>query len=399
LWFWDDGARDDKNWFAYQEDNPPYQDVLESKYHFDPTQTCCFEVGKFQYELDFRAMIQTNMTTKKRRQVCRRPIFISKQNFLAGIVPTTAKFHFMSEKLPLNEGWLPMDTESLHWTDLVPINKDHHYVRHVYARVAAEFHLTMPKAEYKIHRIYGIQNLEMWRKYKEQKAKMEKLFTSIKERSLFHGTTDEKTVRCICYQNFDHRMHGVHGTLYGKGAYFSATAKYSHSYTQPLAETGHRFMFFARVLVGQSVVGKPEYQRPPPIDSSRPHGALYDSCIDSAVDPKIFVVFDDYHCYPEFLIEYKSLKADPSPVAVRSQTSFSLGSGSYASMPSSLFVGSGNSGASQQQSFLSSQASPALSLGAVPPNGMPTSQSSSKLPSASAPNPTMQPKNQGCFVM
>jgi hypothetical protein len=247
---------------------------------------------------------------------------------------------------------------------------------------------------------------------------MEKLSTSMNERSLFHGTTDKKTVRCICYQNFDHRMHGVHGTLYGKGAYFSATAKYSHSYTQPLAETGHRFMFLALVLVGRSAVGKPEYQRPPPIDSSRPHGALYDSCVDRAVDPNICVVFDDYHCYPEFLIQYKTRKPLPSPVAVRSQISFSSGSGSSATVRNSLSVRSGSYAASlsnssatvgvsngwyvsptHQQSFQSSQPNPALLLGAVPPTVTPSPQPTSQLKSASATSSTTQPKDQGCNVM
>ena len=53
------------------------------------------------------------------------------------------------------------------------------------------------------------------------------------ERRVFHDTKEKETARCICHQNFDPRMHGVHGTKYGKGAYFSTTAKYSHEYTNP----------------------------------------------------------------------------------------------------------------------------------------------------------------------
>ena len=126
------------------------------------------------------------------------------------------------------------------------------------------------------------------------------------ERNLFHGTPDEATVRCICSQNFDPRMHGRHGTVYGKGVYFSATAKYSHQYTQPCPKSsGRRFMFFARTLVGKSTLGKPELQRPPPVDPSRPHGALFDSCVNNTSNPTIFVFFDNDQCYPEFLIEYE----------------------------------------------------------------------------------------------
>lgn len=128
-----------------------------------------------------------------------------------------------------------------------------------------------------------------------------------REQQLFHGTPDEATVRCISYQNFDPRMHGRHGTVYGKGVYFSSTAKYSHHYTQPCPEkSGRRFMFLARVLVGKSALGTSELQRPPPVDPSRPHGSLYDSCVNNTSKPDIVVIFDNDQCYPEFLIEYEN---------------------------------------------------------------------------------------------
>ena len=149
------------------------------------------------------------------------------------------------------------------------------------------------------------------------KSKMEKLphlaGVGACEKELFHGTPDEATVRCICYQNFDPRMHGRHGTVYGKGVYFSSTAKYSHQYTEISPEkSGRRFMFFARVLVGKSTLGKPEFQRPPPVDPARPHGSLYDSCVNSTSYPTIFVIFDNGQCYPEFLIEYVANEKESS---------------------------------------------------------------------------------------
>ena len=39
---------------------------------------------------------------------------------------------------------------------------------------------------------------------------------AVEERLLFHGT-DHSLLEAICEQNFDWRMCGVHGTLYGKG--------------------------------------------------------------------------------------------------------------------------------------------------------------------------------------
>ncbi len=38
------------------------------------------------------------------------------------------------------------------------------------------------------------------------------------QRYLFHGT-DESIIAAICEQNFDWRICGSHGTLYGKGIY------------------------------------------------------------------------------------------------------------------------------------------------------------------------------------
>lgn len=39
----------------------------------------------------------------------------------------------------------------------------------------------------------------------------------IDERYLFHGT-DKSLIDAICEQNFDWRVCGIHGSLYGKGS-------------------------------------------------------------------------------------------------------------------------------------------------------------------------------------
>ena len=57
-----------------QDDEPPYQDVLESKYLNDRTQLCWFETANFeQYVIDFVEMKQTNLRTCFKRDVRRRP--------------------------------------------------------------------------------------------------------------------------------------------------------------------------------------------------------------------------------------------------------------------------------------------------------------------------------------
>ena len=41
-------------------------------------------------------------------------------------------------------------------------------------------------------------------------------FSSVAERSLFHGTSSS-AVEAICRKGFDWRLCGKHGTLYGQG--------------------------------------------------------------------------------------------------------------------------------------------------------------------------------------
>lgn len=68
-----------------------------------------------------------------------------------------------------------------------------------------------------------------------------------------------------------------------------------------------QYMFLARVLVGKHTVGSSSYKRPPPLDTTRPDGQLFDSCVNSLTNPSIFVVFEREQCYPEILIHYKDL--------------------------------------------------------------------------------------------
>ncbi|KAH3701555.1 hypothetical protein DPMN_076544 [Dreissena polymorpha] len=118
---------------------------------------------------------------------------------------------------------------------------------------------------------------------------------------LYHGTDNLEAVRGISINNFDSRTSGKNMTRFGDGAYFATDAKYSHEYTKG----PHRFMFQAKVLVGEATEGKPEYRRPP----SRPgmDHELYDSCVDVLKNPRTYVLFEKAQCYPEFIIHYHSI--------------------------------------------------------------------------------------------
>ena len=117
---------------------------------------------------------------------------------------------------------------------------------------------------------------------------------------LFHGTDDERAVDGICVNNFDIRVSGKFGTLYGEGAYFARDAEYSHDFTKG----PERYMFVVNVLVGQYALGAGSYRRPPELPGRR---ELYDSCVNDMTDPSIFVLFDKNQYYPQYLIKYYDL--------------------------------------------------------------------------------------------
>ena len=81
----------------------------------------------------------------------------------------------------------------------------------------------------------------------------------------------------------------------------NASPEVTTTTTQPNVVT--HSMFLARVLTGTFCVGRSDFKRPPEMPGS--NGArLYDSCVDNLVKPSIFVVFENTHSYPEYLIEY-----------------------------------------------------------------------------------------------
>ncbi|KAM3860990.1 protein mono-ADP-ribosyltransferase PARP11-like [Diretmus argenteus] len=139
----------------------------------------------------------------------------------------------------------------------------------------------------------------------------------IEERMLFYGT-GHSNVQAICTYNFDWRLTGSHGDVYG--SYFARDAKYSskfclttgkhntalqrHGLAPPIfaSEPPYKTMFLARVLVGEYTLGHPMYCRPPSKDASFTN--FYDSCVDDLGNPKIYVIFDSNQIYPEYLIEF-----------------------------------------------------------------------------------------------
>lgn len=299
IWYWLDGTG---QWIEYGKKHSEHSAAtmsssdLEAAFLADQGGSVFFCAGSQLYELNFRDMVQRNLRYQTRRKVCRWPRLV----FFGGDHTHGKGFCLESSSLP-----------SL----LFPSNWDHSALPDIGYKLVVVSHSTKEHNEIKelfeksmegfaIRRLLRNQNPSLWQVFQWQKEQMRKKNGGkmVDERLLFHGTSASH-LHDICGQNFDWRICGIHGTLYGKGSYFAKDASYSHQYCQP--DTSFKMMFVARVLVGDYVQGNMTYLRPPPRPDQR--NSFYDSCVDSLLDPSVFVIFEKHQIYPEYVIEYKQV--------------------------------------------------------------------------------------------
>ncbi|XP_062374300.1 protein mono-ADP-ribosyltransferase PARP12 isoform X2 [Sardina pilchardus] len=295
-WYWEDEFG---NWIQYATAAGGHSSAsitsedLEQKYQEDPSAVVEFTAGSQKYKLCFQDMIQTNERYATKKLVRRRPVFVSAAD--AQTIKT-------SKKAPNNRS--NFKALPTHWDKAQTPDTGYKRVSlpsgtNEYNRMVALFNTTM--RGFNIVSIERIQNKALWEVFQWQKDLMKKNNSgrNVVEKELFHGT-DSKYVDAICHNNFDWRICGTHGTAYGKGSYFARDAKYSHSYTN-LSPT--RILFVCRVLVGDFTRGHTSYLRPPSKGSG--DTVFYDSCVDSLLDPSIYVIFERHQVYPEYLIKYE----------------------------------------------------------------------------------------------
>ena len=116
----------------------------------------------------------------------------------------------------------------------------------------------------------------------------------------------------IGYLNYYFKLYGLvviwvsfSAKHYGSGVYFARDASYSckEIYSPPDPQ-GFRYMYYARVLVGDYTRGQRDMKVRPPKNSADPN-ETYDSVVDNVANPTIFVLFQDYEYYTEYLITFK----------------------------------------------------------------------------------------------
>ncbi|MEE6477949.1 hypothetical protein FKM82_011681 [Ascaphus truei] len=303
VWHWQD---EHGTWIEYGKSSTTQQSAsilsadLENIYLADQKATVPFQAGKQIYEINFQEMVQRNVTYKTQKEVRRRPRFLSFDD-VRKLRGSTKSVQAIS---PLKTGAYPPNWDSKALPDLGYQLVDVPSKSAEYTKILGMFTKTV--SGHVVKKMQRVQNPSLWQVFQWQKEQMKKTNRGgdVDERHLFHGT-DRTHFTAICHQNFDWRICGTHGTLYGKGSYFARDASYSHNYAAP-SKDNIRTMFVARVLVGDQAVGNPSLLRPPPKHGSSTHA--YDSCVDTLFQPSIFVVFEKHQIYPEYVLEYEEEK-------------------------------------------------------------------------------------------
>ncbi|XP_054845437.1 protein mono-ADP-ribosyltransferase PARP12-like isoform X2 [Eublepharis macularius] len=296
IWYWLDSTG---QWIEYGKKHSEHcaaiisSSDLEAAFLADRRGIVFFRAGSQLYELNFQDMVQRNLYYRTRRKVCRWPklVFFGGENSNAKgsrccLESSSLPFHLFPSSW--DHSALPDIGYKL--VEVSNSTKEYNEIKELFEKTMEGF---------VIQRLLRNQNPSLWQKEQMKKKSGGK---RVDERLLFHGTSASH-LHDICGQNFDWRICGTHGTLYGKGSYFAKDASYSHGYCQ--LDTCFKTMFVARVLVGDYVQGNAAYLRPPPRPDQRNN--FYDSCVDSLLDPSIFVIFEKHQIYPEYVIKYKQV--------------------------------------------------------------------------------------------
>ncbi|XP_035188306.1 protein mono-ADP-ribosyltransferase PARP14-like isoform X1 [Oxyura jamaicensis] len=199
------------------------------------------------------------------------------------------------ETTVLPETWDDMQNQQLKVVELKPETKE-------YKEVAERFLKTTQLL--KIEKIERIQNPFLWKTYQIKKRQMaEKNVNGENEKLLFHGTSKE-SVTLINNTGFNRSYAGMHAANFGNGTYFAVNACYSahDTYSKPDVD-GKKYMYMARVLVGEYSQGKRGSIIPAPKSASNSTD-LFDSSTDNVNNPSMFIIFNDIQAYPEYLITF-----------------------------------------------------------------------------------------------
>ncbi|XP_029017884.1 protein mono-ADP-ribosyltransferase PARP11-like [Betta splendens] len=300
-------VQSDTSWFWYYladcgrrhrfEDDPCSSlksEDIEKHYLKDPKGFLSLNSWSCHTRIDFSAMLQTDLKTKRQRPIF-RDIKVARSCSCFSSAPVF---------------WEMVDPTRPY--QLIPLSKLTPEYQTVTGYVKKDGLL-----DNNIVSVIRIQNLDLWEIFCRKKQQLKRIqgVREIQERRLFHGT-NVKNVDTICKYNFDVRLAGRHAAAYGKGVYFAKYASIADRYSRTSSSSlplhrgdtqSTRFgetkvLFLARVVIGKPTLGAPDLQKPDHQSSENFH----DSCVDKIENPNIFIIFDSNQIYPEYLIQYKS---------------------------------------------------------------------------------------------
>ncbi|XP_077982804.1 protein mono-ADP-ribosyltransferase PARP14-like [Glandiceps talaboti] len=240
------------------------------------------EDGSRLFKVDLKAMMETNLKTKKKCRIER-----DGPEDTAIIYPRS---------------WDPFPTKhSPSDPYLVSLKKG----TTEYDRVEKSFQGSSGPFNPTIMKIERIQQKSQFTFYFMRKKEMDRKYPGDQnERHLYHGTKKD-SVRLICKSGFNRSYAGsAVGAREGLGVYFAVQSGYSlKPYYSPADGNGDRFIFRVRVLVGKFAKGSAEMKEPPFLDAAK--GDRYDTTTDDIKSPNMFVTFHDEQAYPEYLITFR----------------------------------------------------------------------------------------------
>ncbi|NXG87581.1 PAR14 polymerase, partial [Stercorarius parasiticus] len=191
--------------------------------------------------------------------------------------------------------WDDMQNQRLKIVELKPETREYRDVQERFMKSCQSL---------KIEKIERVQNPFLWKTYQIKKHEMDnKNGNTNNERLLFHGTSKE-SITLINNHGFNRSYAGMHAASFGNGTYFAVNASYSASdtYSKPDVN-GKKYMYLARVLVGEYSLGTKGSITPAPKNASNSID-LFDSSTDNVKHPSMFIIFNDIQAYPEYLITF-----------------------------------------------------------------------------------------------
>ncbi|XP_056116172.1 protein mono-ADP-ribosyltransferase PARP11 isoform X3 [Rhinichthys klamathensis goyatoka] len=271
-------------WHRVEDDpeNFMFSDDLERYYLRNPQGVINMTAAGVQIQINFAARTQSNLKTGKTRKIKRS--FLTEIGFSLWVVGTVVTFSLKMFSYP--NQLISLRKESSEY------QKMERYVRDVGL-------LRDPM----IVSINRIQNVDLWELFCRKKTQLMRIKgqSDIEEQMLFHGTS-AKNVHSICTFNFNCRLSDKRrrGHVLGKGTYFAKHASLATRYSENGSQST-KVMLVARVLVGKYKTGHQDYCTP---DDDQDEN-IHDSCVDDAIGPRIFVIFDSNQIYPEYVLEYR----------------------------------------------------------------------------------------------